>query len=97
MTGVQTCALPIYLSAQDTARSSIEAQRAKNEILVAEQSRAQAELTLNLRAEAEPEVLKAALDLALGFSESFQSGMTTSIHQLESFRPGRPTPTHRES
>ena len=57
----------------------------------------EAELTLNLRAEAEPEVLKAALDLALGFSESFQSGMTTSIHQLESFRPGRPTPTHRES
>ena len=36
------------LSAQDAARSNIEAQRAKNEVLLAEQGRAQAERTLNL-------------------------------------------------
>ena len=36
------------LSAQDAARSNIEAQRAKNEVLLAEQGRAQAERTLSL-------------------------------------------------
>jgi outer membrane protein, heavy metal efflux system len=36
------------LSAQDAARSSIEAQRAQNDITVAEQDRARAELNLNL-------------------------------------------------
>jgi cobalt-zinc-cadmium efflux system outer membrane protein len=45
------------LSAQDTARSNIEAQRAKNEILIAEQSRTQAELTLNLILDLGPQKL----------------------------------------
>jgi cobalt-zinc-cadmium efflux system outer membrane protein len=36
------------VSAQDAARSSIEAQRAQNDILVSEQDRARAELTLRL-------------------------------------------------
>jgi outer membrane protein, heavy metal efflux system len=36
------------LSAQDAARSNIEAERAKNDVTLAEQDRARAELTLNL-------------------------------------------------
>ncbi len=45
------------LSAQDAARSSIEAQRAKNEVTLAEQNRAQAELTLNLILDLGPQKL----------------------------------------
>ena len=47
------------LSAQDTARSNIEAERAKNEVTLAEQVRAQAELALNLVLDLGPQKLVA--------------------------------------
>ena len=52
------------------------------------------QLIVNLRAEADPELLRATVisvlkDLATGQSLRFE------LEHLESFRPGKPTPTHR--
>ena len=51
-------------------------------------------LLLNLRAEADPECLKAAALASLaGVSEP--QGVTCNVEHVEAFRPGRPVPTHR--
>lgn len=52
------------------------------------------QLILNLRAEADPEILAAAVEAAL---TSLRTGtdLKVDIEHLERFRPGRPTPTHR--
>lgn len=50
-------------------------------------------LIVNLRAEGEPEVLKAALLEAV----SELSGLNASVEHLEHFKPGKPEPTHRET
>jgi len=47
-------------------------------------------LVLNLRAEADPELLKTAVDQALGALD-----VTATIEHLERFRPSRPVPIHR--
>ncbi len=47
---------------------------------------------LNLRAEAPPESLKAAVEKAL---ESIRRERPCDIIHLEHFRPGKPVPTHR--
>jgi G3E family GTPase len=48
------------------------------------------ECIVNLRAEGDPQVLKAVV------LEALQSGpVTATIQHLEAFRPGRPVPTHR--
>ncbi|HSI35505.1 MAG: GTP-binding protein [Phycisphaerae bacterium] len=52
------------------------------------------QLILNLRAEADPEVLKSAVTAALTAVAS-AAGVTARIEHLEHFRPGKPTPTHR--
>jgi Ni2+-binding GTPase involved in maturation of urease and hydrogenase len=52
------------------------------------------EITVNLRAEAAPEHLEAAIRRALS-EESRASGTSLTVRHLERFRPGRPTPTHR--
>jgi G3E family GTPase len=49
-------------------------------------------LLLNLRAEAAPEVLEAAVRTAL---DAVADGLRCDILHLEHFRPGRPVPTHR--
>jgi G3E family GTPase len=49
-------------------------------------------LILNLRAEADPEVLERAVRRAL---EALGAGRRATIEHLERFRPGRPVPTHR--
>ena len=52
------------------------------------------ELILNLRAEGDPDTLK-AMTLA-GLAETARSlQVTTTIDHIEHFRPGRPAPTHR--
>lgn len=51
-------------------------------------------LTLNLRAEADPARLDAAVRQALDDC-SRQSGASVVVDHLECFRPGRPVPTHR--
>jgi Ni2+-binding GTPase involved in maturation of urease and hydrogenase len=52
------------------------------------------ELTLNLRAEADPVRLEATVRRAFE-EESIDRGTSLTVQQLERFRPGRPVPTHR--
>ncbi len=53
------------------------------------------QLILNLRAEAAPETLKAAVEAAVaGLGPRFP-GVRAKLDHLEHFRPGKPQPTHR--
>lgn len=53
------------------------------------------ELIINLRAEAAPDVLAAAVREGLAaVTKSFPT-LKTAVDHLEHFRPGKPTPTHR--
>ena len=49
------------------------------------------ELTVNLRAEAAPELLQSLLEAACRAAP----GVTATTRHVEAFRPGRPVPTHR--
>ena len=51
------------------------------------------ELVINLRAEADPALLRKAVEQGL-FGVAGE-GMTYTIDHIESFRPGKPVPTHR--
>jgi hypothetical protein len=53
-----------------------------------------AQIILNLRAEADPERLAAIVEQAV--AESVPAGCRLTLDHLERFRPGRPTPTHRD-
>ena len=70
------------LSAQDAARSNIEAQRAKNEVTLAEQGRAGSELTLNLILDLGPQKLIANAPQAI-ISKAY-SGAAPSMLPAES-------------
>jgi G3E family GTPase len=52
------------------------------------------QLIVNLRAEADPEVLKAVVTAAVGAAAA-KALVALDVEHLEHFRPGRPTPTHR--
>lgn len=52
------------------------------------------ELIINLRAEAAPERLKMTVQEILS-TVSQQNDLSLAMDHIESFRPGRPTPTHR--
>lgn len=52
------------------------------------------EVTLNLRAEADPARLETTVRSAVN-AEAARRGISLRIQQLERFRPGRPVPTHR--
>jgi G3E family GTPase len=52
-----------------------------------------AQLIINLRAEADPKTLKAALETALA---NAPKTLTATLDHLEHFRPGKPEPTHRD-
>ncbi len=53
------------------------------------------ELVVNLRAEADPEVLRAALEDALAQARSAGRGLDITLTHIEQFRPAPPVPTHR--
>lgn len=53
------------------------------------------QLILNLRAEADPETLRTAVEDILGALPDTGARVRVEIEHLERFRPGRPTPTHR--
>ncbi len=53
------------------------------------------DLSLNMRAEASPEVLEAATRAALSDSFGEQSGLAFQTVHMECFRPGKPVPVHR--
>lgn len=51
------------------------------------------ELVINLRAEADPQLLKETVEKSL--DELRGTGMEMEVEHLEHFRPGKPVPTHR--
>lgn len=53
------------------------------------------QVILNLRAEAGPDALKAAVELSLAALPVQFSGLRAGLEHLEHFRPGKPQPTHR--
>jgi G3E family GTPase len=52
------------------------------------------ELTLNLRAQGPPELIRLLMERSLATLQR-DSKLTVRVKHLESFRPGRPSPTHR--
>ena len=53
------------------------------------------QLILNLRAEADPELLRRETLAALAGLGKAAAGVTAVVEHVEAFRPGRPTPTYR--
>ena len=54
------------------------------------------QLIINLRAENAPEALAQTIRDALHAVQGLTPTLTAQLHHLEHFRPGRPTPTHRD-
>lgn len=54
------------------------------------------ELIVNLRAEGDPEIARAATEDALAQVAQAAPGLALPIEHAEHFRPGYPTPTHRD-
>jgi G3E family GTPase len=53
------------------------------------------QLIINIRAEAAPETLKAAVEAAMKSAQTQFDGLSVRLDHLERFRPGKPQPTHR--
>jgi hypothetical protein len=53
------------------------------------------QLIVNLRAEADPELLKAVALPAIDAAASEAGAVRATIEHVECFRPGKPMPTHR--
>jgi Ni2+-binding GTPase involved in maturation of urease and hydrogenase len=64
--------------------------------LTLEQPVASGQLIVNLRAEASPEVLRAAVCEAIASSGLREREVRAELEHIECFRPGKPTPTHRD-
>jgi G3E family GTPase len=60
-----------------------------------DQNCAGGQLILNLRAEAAPDILKSAVELAVAALPRQFPGLQPRLDHLEHFRPGKPQPTHR--
>ena len=60
-----------------------------------EQPASSGQVIVNLRAEADPEMLAGALREALPFAAQAVMGLQAQLEHLEFFRPGKPVPTHR--
>jgi len=54
------------------------------------------QLIVNARAEAAPEALRDAVNAAVAALPARFAGLTAQLEHLEHFRPGKPTPTHRD-
>ena len=54
------------------------------------------QLILNLRAEADPGLLRQAVEGAVAALPSSFPGLSARLEHAEQFRPGRPVPTHRD-
>ena len=54
------------------------------------------QLIINCRAEADPDLIRAAVTGAVADLPAAFPGLTAQLDHLESFRPGKPRPTHRD-
>jgi G3E family GTPase len=57
---------------------------------------ASGQLIVNLRAEAAPELLREQLTSALAAAFPGTAGVQAQLEHIEAFKPGQPTPTHRD-
>jgi G3E family GTPase len=57
---------------------------------------ASGQLIVNLRAEAAPELLREQLASALAAAFPGTAGVQAQLEHIEAFKPGQPTPTHRD-
>ena len=55
------------------------------------------QLILNLRVEADPSTLRTAVEAAIAALPQRLPGLSARLDHAEQFRPGRPTPTHRDT
>ena len=55
------------------------------------------QLILNLRVEADPATLRTAVEAAIAALPARWPGLSARLEHAEQFRPGRPTPTHRDT
>ena len=55
------------------------------------------QLILNLRVEADPGTLRTAVEAAIAALPARWPGLAARLEHAEQFRPGRPTPTHRDT
>ncbi len=55
------------------------------------------QLIINCRAEADPDMIREAVRAAVAGLPSHFPGLTPQLDHLESFRPGKPQPTHRDT
>jgi hypothetical protein len=55
------------------------------------------QLILNLRVEADPATLRTAVEAAIAALPQRWPGLSAQLEHAEQFRPGRPTPTHRDT
>jgi len=55
------------------------------------------QIILNLRVEADPATLRTAVDAAVAALPGRLPGLSARLEHAEQFRPGRPTPTHRDT
>ena len=55
------------------------------------------QLIINCRAEADPDLIRAAVTGAVADLPAAFPGLTAQLDHLESFRPGKPQPTHRDA
>ncbi|MCE9609728.1 MAG: cobalamin biosynthesis protein P47K [Chthoniobacter sp.] len=55
------------------------------------------QLIINCRAEADPDLIRAAVRAAVAALPPAFPGLTAQLDHLESFRPGKPTPTHPDA
>jgi Ni2+-binding GTPase involved in maturation of urease and hydrogenase len=55
------------------------------------------QLILNLRVEADPATLRTAVEAAIAALPQRWPGLSARLEHAEQFRPGRPTPTHRDT
>lgn len=55
-----------------------------------------AQIILNLRAEADPDLLAVVVRQSIAEVQSVHAGLDMKLDHLEHFRPGKPSPTHRD-
>jgi len=64
--------------------------------LTIEEPVASGQLIVNLRAEADPEAMRAAISESIAAIEERTNGLRAQLDHIEFFRPGKPQPTHRD-
>ncbi len=101
LTGAEIAHLKMTLSPDDGLRDIAVINLVRSDFVPELSLRLEAPVTagqliINCRAEADPDTIRDAVRTAVGELPAKISGLTTQLEHLESFRPGKPQPTHRD-